>query len=113
MKKTIGFEGEKIENQPENYIGKWVHLYSINSTRVYSGKVRDVKDNKYILNPFSTTDYTLEGKLVYKLIKEDSPIPIHNIEVIEPTTRESLEGYLKYTNKDHNGDSKKEESSKD
>jgi hypothetical protein len=102
----FGFDKEKLH---DNYIGRWVLIYSSGLNTAFSGKLMAIKEGYGLLNPFQHEEIK-EGKLVRKLVEDDigSIVPLIG-SAIEPTTEEYLTAYCEMLNKK---ESKKKESKK-
>lgn len=84
----------------EKYIGEYVYLYYPQQS--FGGRVKEVKDGWVTLNPFQGAIWDPEKGLTRKLIDKDSGVSMMGIIGIEPTTKESIEGYCEYSNKHQN-----------
>jgi len=83
----------------DEYIGKYVIIHPATNT-TYLGKITKIEGDYAVLNPHQTVIYE-EGKNgIKKLIGESSLVRISGAISIEPTTRENLENYCKYINKE-------------
>lgn len=101
MRKTPGFGREEIrEGAYDKYIGEYVIIYVQGQQTNFSGKVDSIKEGYMILNPFSSGDWDKDKGLTRKLIEnKGTSVRVSDISVVEPTTKENIENYLKFNNK--------------
>lgn len=88
----------------DRYIGKYVIIYPISGSVFTAGKLVSKEDGWVVLNPFQGGRYDPEKGLERRMINEDSLINITNIHAVEPTTKESLEAYCEWNNRQGNSE---------
>lgn len=94
---AVGFGQRSQEKKViDNYIGKYVVLF-VNHQSSFSGLVKEIKDGYVLLMPH-VANCVEEGKLVRKLINEQSIVREDSIVAVEPATRETLEVYCRCMN---------------
>ena len=83
----------------EEYLGKYVIIYPGMQSKNIAGKLVSVEDGIAIVNPFQGGNVDVEKGLIRKMIYKNSKLVISPGTIIEPTTKESLEAFCKYANK--------------
>ncbi|HJX49924.1 MAG TPA: hypothetical protein VJ438_00515 [Candidatus Nanoarchaeia archaeon] len=93
-----GFGLRERKSLFEDYLGEYVIIFPANGTRVFGGKMVEIKkDSDYaVLIPFQGVDYTKKGA-VNKLIDKRALVFLPGVS-IEPTTKRNLENYCKTEN---------------
>ncbi|MFA5071712.1 MAG: hypothetical protein WC511_05130 [Candidatus Pacearchaeota archaeon] len=94
------------ENFYDEYIGKFVVIYPASGNNNFVGKLNSVRDGYAILNPFSGSEYK-DGKLVRKLIYENSKVLISPCTAIEPTNEVNIAGFFKNINEQNQSEKNK------
>jgi len=99
MKRNFGPE---IRENPlkRDYINKWVIITATQGSDS-TGKLVDIEDEWYVLNPYQSVIYDIEKGIVRKIIKGAVPLRVHKTSVksIEETTKQNLETCCAYLNK--------------
>jgi len=84
------FGMRRKENFYDEYIGRFVIIYPSSGNNNFAGKLIEVKEGYATLNPFQGGGPNEEGKLIRKLIYENSKVFISPCTAIEPTTEENI-----------------------
>jgi hypothetical protein len=88
---------KRKENFYDEYIGKFI-IYPSSRNSNFVGKLIEVKEGYATLNPFRGGEHNEEGKLIRKLIYENSKVFISHCTAIEPTTEENIINFCKSFN---------------
>ncbi len=100
--RTAGFiPGEREEGTIERYKGKYVMIYTRNSSVSFDGCVRGVTpDGFVILDPYVGTVWTEREGGLKKLLSDENGIAVRASEIVDitPSKKEEVEAFLVYVN---------------
>lgn len=98
-KRKTGFGPTERKGSYDEYVGRYVIIFTHIPNRSFAGKLSKLEEEHAVLNPHQTGRYNSEGDFTSSMTDENSKVRIQDIIAIEPTTRESLEGYCVYSNR--------------